>query len=87
MIGKIFGNLKVLSIVENDSKGRKRIECECGCGSIRAYDFYKVKSGHTKSCGCLVSQGEELVSKILTKCGISYLSQYSFDQIQYLHLS
>ncbi len=52
MIGKIFGNLKVLSIVENDPKGRKRIECECECGNIKAYDFYKVKSGHTKSCGC-----------------------------------
>ena len=52
MIGKIFGNLKVLSIVENDLKGRKRIECECECGIIKTYDFYKVKTGHTKSCGC-----------------------------------
>ena len=52
MIGEIFGNLKVLSIVGKDNKNRKRVECECVCGVIKSYDYYKVRTGHTKSCGC-----------------------------------
>lgn len=82
--GKVFGKLTVLekdNTVERKD-GRVYWKCRCECGNIKIIRGKELLNGYTKSCGCLVSQGEELVSKILTKCGISYLSQYSFKDLQ-----
>ena len=47
LTGKKFGLLTVTKEL-----GNNRIECQCDCGVIKEYDKYKVKTGHTKSCGC-----------------------------------
>jgi hypothetical protein len=36
-----------------------------------------LRSGHTKSCGCLKSAGEEKINKILSESGINYSAQYT----------
>ena len=50
--GKNFNSLKVLSF-DSNKKGRTYWKCQCDCGKICIVEAYKIKSGHTKSCGCL----------------------------------
>ncbi|WP_304068190.1 AP2 domain-containing protein [Megamonas hypermegale] len=47
LTGQKFNNLTVIQEL-----GDGRILCRCDCGNIKEYDKYKVKTGHTKSCGC-----------------------------------
>ena len=52
MIGEKFGRLTVIG--EGIKKqGHRYVECLCECGNILYVRDYKLKSGHTKSCGCL----------------------------------
>lgn len=46
LIGQKFNRLKVLERIGNKWK------CECDCGKITFVITNKLKSGHTKSCGC-----------------------------------
>lgn len=57
-IGRTFGRLVVVEKVSR--KGlHPRVLCRCTCGVIRSFDWWKVRTGWTKSCGCL--QKERLV--------------------------
>lgn len=53
MIGKRFGRL----VVEEDvppPRGRDRwYRCRCDCGAMAEVNGYKLRVGHTRSCGCL----------------------------------
>lgn len=55
LTGQIFGRLTVLKRAENRGK-RTRWECECSCEQHNhvIVDSQSLKSGHTKSCGCLM---------------------------------
>ena len=56
MIGKKFGRLTVLEYAGDEYIGRNgnsRYICKCDCGNTAIVGQYKLKSGHTKSCGCL----------------------------------
>lgn len=46
--GEKYGRLTVLSV------GPRTIECRCDCGAAKAVSKYKLKTGHTRSCGCLL---------------------------------
>lgn len=53
LIGKRFGRLVVLEC-ENIIDQERRWKCKCDCGNIVHNVFgYNLKSGNTKSCGCL----------------------------------
>lgn len=52
MAGKRFGRLFVLEI--SGRRGDKRLwRCRCDCGSEKDFSGDLLRSGHTKSCGCL----------------------------------
>jgi len=59
LIGRTFGRLTVTGIV----KGKRQSECACicECGETRFVPPYKLKSGHTQSCGCI--QKESLANR------------------------
>ena len=58
-IGKRFGKLTILSMEEHTAKVAtnghvsKYCKCKCDCGNIVTKDFYTIKAGKAKSCGCL----------------------------------
>lgn len=54
MIGKKFGKLTVLA-KSSEKKGRG-ILCRCECGNQTVVFDSNLKSGHTKSCGCLARE-------------------------------
>lgn len=51
--GQVFGRLTVLRRVENDKYSRAVWECRCECGNIPTVSGKQLRSGKTKSCGCL----------------------------------
>lgn len=60
MIGKTFGRLTVVDaapLLETDRKKRLRYKCECTCGETCVVVGESLRSGHTKSCGCLSRKG------------------------------
>ena len=54
--GRKFGKLTALGVVGRDRRGRVLWECECECGNTAVIEASRLKSGNTKSCGCLVSR-------------------------------
>lgn len=55
--------------------------CKCDCGNETDVMAYALRSGHTRSCGCLKEQsyGSYLVEQYLIKHNIKYQKEYRFD--------
>lgn len=54
LVGQRFGRLLVLNRSESNSKsGNAMWVCRCDCGNITTVIGSKLRSHHTKSCGCL----------------------------------
>lgn len=52
--GKNFGYLTVLKLLdEKDSDNRRLFLCQCKCGNLIKVSGKRLRSGNTKSCGCL----------------------------------
>lgn len=54
-IGKKFGRLTILEFKGKDKWNHKHYSCKCDCilGTEKIISIYSLKSGATKSCGCL----------------------------------
>lgn len=50
---KRFGKLVVIQEDGKDSRGNIKWECKCDCGNIVTVSGALLRSGHTRSCGCL----------------------------------
>jgi hypothetical protein len=55
--GQRFGRLVALKVAEKESRARRgggvRWVCHCDCGDTCVTDGYKLRTGHTGSCGCI----------------------------------
>ena len=51
--------------------------CICECGNKIVVAGNHLRSGHTKSCGCVKSIGEFLINQILSENNINYTTQYT----------
>lgn len=56
LIGKEFGRLVVVKRMDNDKWGNLRWLCKCNCGKEKNIHGSNLKSGDTKSCGCLYKE-------------------------------
>lgn len=82
IVGNKYGRLTVTELDHYDSALRQyywKCECECG-GKCIVYGGH-LKDGHTKSCGCLKSNGEERIAEILSNNNINFIKQYSFSEL------
>jgi|SRR5271165_627574 len=57
LAGERFGRLLVLKRVENDRNSKARWECKCDCGRLSIVYGIALRSGDTRSCGCLQREG------------------------------
>lgn len=55
LTGQKFGRLTVISKAENPSEAHIKWLCKCECGNFITTRGTSLRSGITKSCGCLVS--------------------------------
>lgn len=53
LAGQKFGRLTVLSRVENSSHRKAQWLCQCDCGNTLHVPTGALRSGNTRSCGCL----------------------------------
>lgn len=95
LIGQKFGRLTVLAKSENRAGVRKKIMwiCQCECGEIKEITGESLKSGTTKSCGCIYKETRSQIAKsyntydLTTKeYGIGYCtngSEFYFDKEDY----
>ncbi len=61
LTGQRFGRLTVISYAGKTKDNRNQWHCKCDCGNTTVVKTCNLKSGRTKSCGCLHS---EITSKI-----------------------
>ena len=80
--GKTYGRLVVLEYDFNrDNEAWWKCRCECGnIVSVRGADL---RNGNTRSCGCVKSEGEARIIKILTENNVKFKSQFSFSDLVY----
>lgn len=84
MLGQRFGRLIVLSLDKSThSKPGKYYLCECDCGTKKIILGSSLRSGHTKSCGCLQ---RESVANIGHK-NIKNLTGQRFGKLVVLNLT
>lgn len=62
IIGKRFNHFWVLRFSHSDSKGRY-YRCRCDCGNVVIRKGYAVRSGVSKSCGCLLYSSKDLTGE------------------------
>lgn len=68
--GKRFGRLVALEATgKKEKSGRSYIwKCQCDCGNICYVSGSHLRSGDTRSCGCLASEhGQEIIKKALAE--------------------
>jgi len=53
LTGQKFGRLTIIRRVKNDKHGKAQWLCQCNCGKQTIVHAAHLKSGNTKSCGCL----------------------------------
>lgn len=67
--GETFGLLTTLEPARTNS-GRPGWRCRCECGETTVTRTYSLKSGHTRSCGCLAKKSPpSLIDMVGDKCG------------------
>lgn len=77
--GQRYGRLIVIRDTGlRDQKREVFWECVCDCGNIVNVRGFDLRSGHTTSCGCLRSKGEEKIKSLLAQHHIEYVSQKTF---------
>jgi hypothetical protein len=74
MVGRVFGRWTVIDLAEGRSSiGYLLWLCKCKCGSIRIVCGNNLRSGNSKSCGCIKS---EIVTQRNYKHGLTYTAEY-----------
>lgn len=67
LYGQKFGKLTAITPLYLSQKNNVVWECKCDCGNTAYVESIKLKSGHTKSCGCLLSEKTIIANKSRTK--------------------
>lgn len=53
LVGQTFARLRVLKRLRSSPDGRTRFAALCQCGKVIAASGKDIRTGHTRSCGCL----------------------------------
>ena len=79
-------NIKVLSRDGSDEQQIAMWKCLCkNCGNIFSIRGSSIRAGYTKSCGCVHSENEKNIIKILTDNNIEFATQYTFSDLKGLN--
>lgn len=82
LTGEVFGKLKVIEITPERRNRQVVWKCECECGNTTYVVGQALRTGHTKSCGCLNYEKKDidsLVGKTFGKLTVIKRSDYSFN--------
>lgn len=75
-------NIKILEQTISDCQGTAQWKCLCKhCGNIFTTRGSSIRAGYIQSCGCVHSQNEQYIGKLLQKSNIEYATQYTFPDL------
>lgn len=69
MEGQKFGRLKVVGKDRSDRHGHMHYQVRCDCGNVTVVRGDNLKSGRTKSCGCLRDEYYNTLSEVIDITG------------------
>ena len=79
-VGNRYGKLAVIKqAVKKTNNGQTQWICQCDCGNVCTVSGGELRNGHVSSCDCLVSKGEMLIATLLSKMGLEFKRQYTFN--------
>ena len=78
LAGQKFGKLTVLKELETVNLESHWL-CQCDCGNQIESTGWYLTNGIVKSCGCLVSYGEQKIISLLKENNIKFVQQKTFD--------
>lgn len=77
LIGQRFGRLVVTEMLDERNKhGRIVYKCKCDCGNEVTVLGNSLTTGHTVSCGCIVSYWNMYIQQFLKENKIAFKSEY-----------
>lgn len=80
ILGKRFGKLHVVEkLPESNRFNRNLYRCICDCGNEIVLPSSSISSGHTSSCGCLLSYYNMFIDRLLDEMQVNHQSEYSVD--------
>lgn len=79
LVGKTFGKLSVIERTDLRNHSQVVYKCQCECGGIIYTSSSYLTNGKTKSCGCINSSSEEIISDILENNNIKFVKQKRFN--------
>lgn len=85
LIGQRFGRLTVIDFLGTNSNCKQVYKCKCDCGNIVNVVGANLKSGNTKSCGCIRledSIGEQNIVALLKEYHLKYSKEYLFNDLK-----
>lgn len=82
LTGQRFGKLIALERAPSNHENA-RWKCLCDCGAETIVSSTHLRSGHTQSCGCSHSKGNEKIANLLTASQIPFQREYSFDTCRF----
>jgi len=82
--GKHFGKLIVLQQDFSKPGPDAYWLCQCECGNQTIVAGSALRKGHTQSCGCLKSKGEEKIIKLLKENNILFETQKVFEDCYFI---
>lgn len=86
MIGNRYGRLLVTKRTEKKtSNGCFIYECLCDCGKVKEISGVSLRTGNTKSCGCLAKEIATEQAKLLQEDNMKNLSNNRFGKLVALH--
>lgn len=75
--------LKVLERVGSNKKQTATWKCLCKkCGNIFTTKGTSIRDGRTRSCGCVHSWNEQLITKMFLENNIEFATQYTFPDLK-----
>lgn len=85
--GQRFGKLVALYPLEKRIDSYVAWHCKCDCGAEVDVRSTNLICGHTISCGCARSTGEEYISNILSENNIQFFRNYYFKDCKFNNTS
>lgn len=79
-VGNKYGKLTVDSFAYSKS-GFAYWNCKCECGKAVVVRGNHLRTGMTKSCGCMVSFKEQEIEAVLQQYSICFQREYSFNDL------
>lgn len=82
--GNHYGELTVLSKAKSPSNNRHNQfwNCKCSCGNMTIAMGKELRSGAKRSCGCIRSKGEKLITQILVELKLPFKKEFHFPDLK-----